>query len=102
VVQTDLDISRFVTYGKALAAQVAAGDGAGIDGTFRNSGVVIDEANGLYYAVNGVHPVNRGDFTSYYPKSISADDATWCLVDSQGPLFDGFSLFAIGWSDPCR
>lgn len=72
VVQVDLDVSRYSTYGKALAAQVEAGDGAGVDGTFRNSGVVIDEANGLYYAVNGVHPVNRGDFTSYYPKSIVA------------------------------
>lgn len=72
VVQVDLDISRYSTYGKALAAQVEAGDGAGIDGTFRNSGVVVDEANGLYYAVNGVHPVTRGDYTSYYPKSIVA------------------------------
>jgi hypothetical protein len=72
VVQVDLDISEYSTYGRALAAQVEAGDGAGIDGTFRNSGVVVDEANGLYYAVNGVHPVNRGDFTSYYPKSIVA------------------------------
>ncbi len=72
VVQVELDISRYATYGKALAAQVDAGDGAGIDGTFRNSGVVIDEARGLYYAVNGVHPVTRGDFTSYYPKSIVA------------------------------
>ena len=72
VAQVDLDISRYSTFGRALAAQVAAGDGAGIDGTFRNSGVVVDEARGLYYAVNGVHPVNRGDFTSYYPKSIVA------------------------------
>ena len=72
VVQVDLDISRYSTYGRALAAQVEAGDGAGIDGTFRNSGVVVDESNGLYYAVNGVHPVTRGDFTSYYPKSIVA------------------------------
>ena len=72
VVRVDLDVTRYSTYGKALAAQVDAGDGAGIDGTFRNSGVVVDEANGLYYAVNGVHPVNRGDFTSYYPKSIVA------------------------------
>lgn len=72
VVQVDLDVSRYTTYGKALAAQVEAGDGGGIDGTFRNSGVVVDEANGLYYAVNGVHPVTRGDFTSYYPKSIVA------------------------------
>lgn len=72
VVQVDLDISQYVTYGNALAAQVEAGDGARIDGTFRNSGVVIDEENGLYYGVNGVHPVNRGDYTSYYPKSIVA------------------------------
>lgn len=72
VVQVDLDISRHRSLGEALAAQVEAGDGGGIDGTFRNSGVVIDEANGLYYGVNGVHPVNRGDFTSYYPKSIVA------------------------------
>ena len=33
---------------------------------------------------------------------ITADDSTLYLVDSQGPLYDGFSLFAIGWSDPCR
>lgn len=72
VVQVDLDVSRYSTYGMALAAQVAAGDGGGIDDVFRNSGVVIDEGNRLYYAVNGVHPVNRGDFTSYFPKSIVA------------------------------
>lgn len=72
VLQVELDISDYASYGRALAAQVVAGDGAGIDGTFRNSGVVVDEANGLYYAVNGVHPVTRGDFTSYYPKSIVA------------------------------
>lgn len=72
VIQVDLDISQYTTYGDALADQVEAGDGAGIDGTFRNSGVVIDEENGLYYAVNGVHPINRGDYTSYYPKSIVA------------------------------
>ncbi|MGB7337938.1 MAG: hypothetical protein WBC91_03520, partial [Phototrophicaceae bacterium] len=72
VTQVDLDISDYVAYGAALADQVEAGDGAGIDGTFRNSGVVIDEANGLYYGVNGVHPVNQGDYSSYYPKSIVA------------------------------
>lgn len=72
VIQVDLDISENTPYGDALADQVEAGDGAGIDGTFRNSGVVIDEENGLYYAVNGVHPINRGDYTSYYPKSIVA------------------------------
>lgn len=72
VIQVNLDISQYTTYGDALAAQVEAGDGAGIDGTFRNSGVVIDEENGLYYAVNGVHPINNGDYTSYYPKSIVA------------------------------
>lgn len=72
VIQVNLDITEYTTYGDALAAQVEAGDGAGIDGTFRNSGVVIDEENGLYYGVNGVHPINRGDYTSYYPKSIVA------------------------------
>lgn len=72
VLQVDLDISDYTAYGDALIAQVEAGDGAGIDDTFRNSGVVIDEENGLYYAVNGVHPINNGDYTSYYPKSIVA------------------------------
>jgi len=65
-----LDFSQVKTYGKALADQVAAGDGAGIDEIFRNSGVVIDLKANAYYAVNGVHPVKRGDLTSYYPKSI--------------------------------
>jgi hypothetical protein len=37
---------------------------------FRNSGVVINEDAGTYFAVNGVHPVNQGDYSSYYPKSI--------------------------------
>lgn len=72
VIQVDLDISEYIAYGDALVEQVEAGDGAGIDNTFRNSGVVIDEENGLYYSVNGVHPVNQGDYTSYYPKSIVA------------------------------
>lgn len=58
------------SYGDALTDQVANGDGNGIDGTFRNSGVVIDEAANTYFAVNGIHPVNSGDYTSYYPKSI--------------------------------
>ncbi|MEO0561692.1 MAG: hypothetical protein AAF125_06245 [Chloroflexota bacterium] len=70
VLQVTLDISDVETFADALAAQVAAGDGAAIDDTFRNSGVVIDEAAGTYFAVNGVHPVNQGDYTSYYPKSI--------------------------------
>jgi len=65
-----LDYSTFETYGNALADQVEAGDGAGIDETFRNSGVVIDESDNTYFAVNGVHPVNSGDYTSYYPKSV--------------------------------
>ena len=66
----ELDISSFETFGDALAAQVTAGDGNGIDMFFRNSGVVIDEEAGTYFAVNGVHPVNQGDYSSYYPKSI--------------------------------
>ncbi|MGB1286899.1 MAG: hypothetical protein ACPG7F_10230, partial [Aggregatilineales bacterium] len=33
VVQVELDISDYTTYGDALTAQVDAGDGAGIDGT---------------------------------------------------------------------
>jgi len=66
----ELDITSFETFGDALAAQVAAGDGAGIDMFFRNSGVVINEEAGTYFAVNGVHPVNQGDYSSYYPKSI--------------------------------
>ncbi|MEM9719280.1 MAG: hypothetical protein AAGA10_08540 [Bacteroidota bacterium] len=58
------------TYGDALADQVAAGDGNGIDNSFRISGLVIDESTNSYFAVNGVHPVNMGDYTSYYTKSI--------------------------------
>ena len=58
------------TYSTATAAAVTAGDGGGVDGYFRNSGVVIS-ADGLsFWAVNGVHPVDRRDYTSYYPKSV--------------------------------
>lgn len=58
------------SYGDALSDQVTNGDGNGIDDYFRNSGVVIDEDANTYFAVNGVHPVNSGDYSSYYPKSI--------------------------------
>jgi len=68
--QVTLDITGYETFGNALADQITAGDGAGIDNTFRNSGVVIDEDANAYFAVNGVHPVQQGDYTSYYPKSI--------------------------------
>ena len=47
---------------------VVQGDGNGIDMFFRNSGVVVKDNS--YFSVNGVHPVNQGDYTSYYPKSI--------------------------------
>ena len=57
-------------YGNALSDQIANGDGNGIDNYFRNSGVVVNEAANTYFAVNGVHPVNSGDYTSYYTKSI--------------------------------
>ena len=70
VVQVTLAYEGYETFGVALARQVEAGDGNGIDGYFRNSGVVLDEEANAYYAVNGVHPVNRGDYSSYYPKSI--------------------------------
>lgn len=69
-ITTTLDYTKVETFGNALADQVTAGDGAGIDKIFRNSGVVIDEADSTYFAVNGVHPVKRGDLTSYYPKSV--------------------------------
>lgn len=69
-ISTTLDYTNFETFGNALAKQIIAGDGAGIDNTFRNSGVVIDETDGTYFGVNGVHPVNGGDYTSYYPESI--------------------------------
>lgn len=69
-ISATLDYSSFETFGDALADQITAGDGAGIDNTFRNSGVVIDESDNTYFGVNGVHPVNSGDYTSYYPKSI--------------------------------
>ncbi len=70
ILQVTLDITGYETFGNALAQQIIAGDGAGIDNYFRNSGVVIDEEANAYYAVNGVHPVNQGDYSSYYPKSI--------------------------------
>ncbi len=59
-----------VSYGNALSDQVLNGDGNGIDNYFRNSGVVINEVPNTYFAVNGVHPVNNGDYSSYYTKSI--------------------------------
>ena len=62
--------ASIASYGDALTTQVANGDGSGIDNTFRNSGIVINEATNTYFAVNGIHPVNSGDYTSYYPKSI--------------------------------
>lgn len=65
-----LDFSQATSFGVALSDQIAAGDGNGIDNTFRNSGVVIDIAANAYYGVNGVHPVQNGDYSSYYPKSI--------------------------------
>jgi len=56
------------TFGLATAATITNGDGAGIDTYFRNSGVVV--SGNSYFAVNGVHPANQDDYTSYYPKSI--------------------------------
>jgi len=70
VAETVLETHGHVTYGKALEDQVAAGDGGGVDSVFRNSGVVLDLSDDAYFAVNGVHPVQRGDYSSYYPKSI--------------------------------
>ena len=70
VTETTLGSQDYETYGKALAEQVIAGDGAGSDSTFRNSGIAIDPDSNAYFAVNGVHPVRRGDYSSYYPKSI--------------------------------
>lgn len=85
VVQVVLDVTGYQTFGAALADQIAAGDGAGVDNYFRNSGVVIDEEANAYYAVNGVHPVNQGDYSSYYPKSVvkaSLEDDTLLNVYS--------------------
>lgn len=70
IMQVVLDTTGYKTFGSALADQISTGDGAGIDNYFRNSGVVIDEEDNAYFAVNGVHPVNQGDYSSYYPKSI--------------------------------
>lgn len=58
------------SFGNALDVQIANGDGNGIDNYFRNSGVVVNESANTYFAVNGVHPINSGDYSSYYPKSI--------------------------------
>lgn len=65
-----LEISRYYTFGEALKDQIKAGDGAGIDVYFRNSGVVINESDNTYFAVNGVHPIISKEYSSYYPKSI--------------------------------
>lgn len=62
--------ATIATYGDALAAQIAAGDGNGIDNSFRISGLVINETSNTYFAVNGVHPITSGNYTAYYPKSI--------------------------------
>lgn len=67
--ETTDDVS-VVDYGDALSDQIDNGDGNDIDNYFRNSGVVIDEEANTYFAVNGVHPVINGDYSSYYPKSI--------------------------------
>ncbi|MBX2878205.1 MAG: hypothetical protein KTR30_39155 [Saprospiraceae bacterium] len=62
--------ATIATYGDALADQIAAGDGNGIDNSFRISGLVINETTNTYFAVNGVHPINSGNYTAYYPKSV--------------------------------
>ena len=62
---TPIIINSFVD---AHSNAVVQGDGNGIDMFFRNSGVVVKDNS--YFSVNGVHPVNQGDYTSYYPKSI--------------------------------
>jgi len=65
-----LDFSQYETFSDALSEQINRGDGNNIDNYFRNSGVLIDEKQNAYYAVNGVHPINQGDYSSYYPKSV--------------------------------
>lgn len=70
VVIADDSSSSIISYGNALSDQIVNGDGNGIDNYFRNSGVVINETTQTYFAVNGVHPVNNGDYSSYYTKSI--------------------------------
>ncbi len=69
-VSTELDYSQYQTFKDALSDQINLGDGNNIDNYFRNSGVLVDETNNAYYAVNGVHPVNQGQYDAYYPKSI--------------------------------
>ncbi len=64
------ETGEITTYGDALIDQIAAGDGNGIDNSFRISGLVINETTNTYFAVNGVHPLTSGDYSSYYPKSI--------------------------------
>ena len=89
VTETIWETQGYDTYGKALAEQVAAGDGGGADATFRNSGVALDPGGQAYYAVNGVHPVRRGDYSSYYPKSIvkaSLEDDSIIKVFSFGKV----------------
>lgn len=101
-----------VSFGNALSDQINNGDGNGIDNFFRNSGVVINEATNTYFAVNGVHPVNSGDYSSYYTKSIveaslDTDEIVnvWCFdantlgreVDMEGLTFaEGTDRLYIG------
>ncbi|MDW3193409.1 MAG: esterase-like activity of phytase family protein [Cytophagales bacterium] len=70
VTLTDDPTATFLSFGDALSDQISNGDGNGIDNYFRNSGVVVNETTNTYFAVNGVHPVNNGDYSSYYTKSI--------------------------------
>ena len=51
VLETVLETRSYVTYGKALKEQVAAGDGGGMDSTFRNSGIALDLSDNAYFAV---------------------------------------------------
>ncbi|CAK0911750.1 unnamed protein product, partial [Prorocentrum cordatum] len=51
-----------------VASTVSSSEGGGNDAYFRNSGVLVKD--GSFFAVNGVHPVTQGDYTSYYQKSL--------------------------------
>lgn len=93
VVTATLDFTGAQSYGEALSDQIAAGDGAGIDNVFRNSGVVIDAVDNAYYAVNGVHPVQNGDYTSYYPKSIVKASL------SDDSIMEAYSFSAVNGHD---
>ena len=73
------------TYVLATTEAVTLGDGAGVDEYYRNSGIVVKD--GSFFAVNGVHPVNQGNYTSYYPKSLIKAGLDSDAIETRCPYY---------------